>query len=52
MRVLLKPNVQKLILDRKSPTKAWGITFKLSPKKKSHLFSHMEKEGGVKVGFK
>ncbi len=51
-KVLLEPNVQKLILNRKSPTKAWGITFKLSPKKMPHPPSHMEKEGGAKVGFK
>jgi hypothetical protein len=52
MRVLLEPNVQKQILDKKSPTKAWGIAFKLSPKKMPHPPFHMEKEGGAKVGFK
>jgi hypothetical protein len=51
-KVLPKPNVQKLILDKKSPTKAWGIAFKLSPKKIPRPPFHMEKEGGTKVGFK
>jgi hypothetical protein len=50
MRVKLKPNVQKLILNKKSPTKAWGIAFRLSPKKMSHPPSHVEKEGGGKGG--
>jgi hypothetical protein len=52
MKVLPKPNIQKLILDRISPTKVWGIIFKLSPKKMPHQPSHMEKEDGGKVGFK
>jgi hypothetical protein len=47
MKVLSKPNVQKLILDKKSRTKAWGIAFGLSPKTMPHPPSHMEKEGGV-----
>ncbi len=51
-RVFQKPNVQKLILDNKSHTKAWGIPFKLSYKKMPHPPFHMEKEGGAKVGFK
>jgi len=50
MRVLPKPNVQKLILNKKSPTKAWGIALRLSPKTMSHPSSHMEKEGGGKGG--
>jgi hypothetical protein len=52
MRVLPESNVQKLILNDKSRTKAWGIAFKLSPKKMPHPPFHMEKEGGAKVGFK
>ncbi len=46
-RVLLEPNVQKLILDKKSSTKAWGIAFKLSPKKNAPpTFSHGEGRWG------
>ncbi len=51
-RVLPKPNVQKLILNNKSRTKAWGIAFKLSPKKMPRPPFHMENKGGAKVGFK
>jgi hypothetical protein len=39
-------------LIKKSPTKALGIAYILSPKKMPHPPSHMEKEGGAKVGFK
>jgi hypothetical protein len=52
-KVLPKPNVQKLIPYIKSPTKAWGITFKLHQiNALPHPPSHMEKEGGAKMGFK
>jgi len=45
-RVLPKPNVQKIILDKKSPTKVWGIAFKIPPKNcPTHLFIGKRKVG-------
>ncbi len=52
MRVLPKPNVQKLILNKKSPTKAWGIALRLSPKKCPTHPLTWKRKVGAKVGFK
>jgi hypothetical protein len=53
MRVLLEPNVQKLIKNLKITYKGLGYYFQtFTPKKMPHPPFHMEKEGGAKVGFK